>query len=516
MLLKNTRIISVCLFLFLFAGVQNIFGQSRLHNSIRIKKNELGKMGDKLVMDFDILIHNVHVSANNRLVLTPVIRDTIDGKQQFLPASLINGKTRDKLYKRGLILTGMEKDLSVHSVFRADKKDVDKVISYKTSITYEPWMKNASVYLSADLCGCDGSAKDYTEYLVANGITGPEKIVEPKGIKPDFGIYTPHVAFIAPPREEKKERSSAGEAYLIFGQGEWNISPDMYNNRSELAKIEQSLNYIREEPSARITKLHIKAYASVEGSYEMNLALSQKRAGSLLGYVDKVYTFPKETDVLSEGLGEDWTRLAELIEKDTKLDNKGQLLNIIHTVGIHEGREKKLMDMDEGRPYKYMLETLFPLLRRTDYKIEYNVPSFTIEKGKQLLNSKPGMLSLDEMFRIANTYEKGSAAFNNVFKTAAAIYPSDKTASINAASVLILEKDYKAAEELLEGYADEPAAWNNLGIVYMSGLRLGEAEKYLAKAKDMGVEEAVYNLGILEELKVAVQKYETQGPADPG
>lgn len=511
MLLKNTRIISVCLFLFLFTGVQNIFGQSRLHNSIQIKKNELGKMGDKLVMDFDILIHNVHVSANNRLILTPIIRDTIDGKQQILPASLINGKTRDKLYKRGLILTGIEKDLTVHSVFRADKKDVDKVISYKTSITYEPWMKDASVYLSADLCGCDGSARDYTEYFVANGITGPEKIVKPKGIKPDFSIYTPHVAFIAPPREEKKERSSVGEAYLIFEQGKWSISPDMYNNRTELAKIEQSLDYIREEPTARITKLHIKAYASIEGSYETNLTLSQKRAKSLLDYIGKAYTFSKETSILSEGLGEDWTRLTELIEKDTKLDDKEQILNIIHTVGIYDGREKKLMDMNGGRPYKYMLETLFPLLRRTDYKIEYYVPSFTIERGKQLLNSKPGMLSLDEMFRIANTYEKGSEAFNNVFKTAAAIYPSDKIASINAASALILEKDYKAAKKQLERYMDEPAVWNALAIVYMSELQIPEAEKYLAKAKGQGVEEAVYNEGILQKLKAAIQKYETEG-----
>ena len=184
---------------------------------------------------------------------------------------------------------------------------------------------------------------------------------------------------------------------------------------------------------------------------------------------------PRNTIVFSEGYGEDWDRLVEFIQKDPKVENRERVLEIIRTVDIFDGREKQLMDLNGGRPYLYMLENLFPLLRRSEYRIEYAVPEFSLEKGKQLLETKPDMLSLMEMYQIAHTYEKGSEAFNRVFKIAAQTYPSN------------------------------PVAQNNLGVVYMSELRLNEAEQCFFKAYSAGIKEAASNLEILYQLKEAMQ-----------
>ena len=72
----------------------------------------------------------------------------------------------------------------------------------------------------------------------------------------------------------------------------------------------------------------------------------------------------------------------------------------------------------------------------------------------------------------------------------------------------MLEKEYQTAKKYVEKYPDNPAAWNLLGIVYMSEFRIDEADNYLQKAKVYGIPEAEHNLDILAELKKAIREYE--------
>ena len=166
------------------------------------------------------------------------------------------------------------------------------------------------------------------------------------------------------------------------------------------------------------------------------------------------------------------------------------------------------MNLSGGSTYRIMLNDLFPMLRRSDYTIEYSVPSFTIEKSKELIQSRPNMLSLEEMYLIANTYEKGSDAFNEVFATAVHLFPNDRIANLNAAGALLLAGDAARAETILTPYADDPQAWNNLGAAMMKLNRLDEAESYLIRARSAGSAEAAANLEILRQLLEAIKEHE--------
>jgi Flp pilus assembly protein TadD len=128
------------------------------------------------------------------------------------------------------------------------------------------------------------------------------------------------------------------------------------------------------------------------------------------------------------------------------------------------------------------------------------VPSFELEKAKLLLETKPEMLSLEEMYLIANTYEKGSDPFNKIFEIALQLHPNDKIANLNAAATAILDGNRVYARKILEKYEKEPEAWNNLGVIYMKESLFKEAEYYLQKAKKYGTIEATRNLKILSEL----------------
>jgi outer membrane protein OmpA-like peptidoglycan-associated protein len=394
---------------------------------------------------------------------------------------------------------------------------------------FEPWMKDASLSLLEDRCGChtlsskadladladltgwsNTADKGHNNGKTANESGGYIRLLADHLDVPQHTpwnyTFTPAIQWIIPEKELVKKRDETGEAFLIFKVGKWDILPDLANNKAELRKIENSLKYIKEEPTAIITSCSIIAYASPEGSFEDNLKLSQNRASALRAFIKTKYNVPDKV-LSSEGIGEAWDDLLAMVEVDTKIENKAEVLHIMRTVSIMGGRETQLMNLSGGRPYKYMLENLFPRLRRVNYKIEYTIPAFTVERGKELLKTKPGMLSLEEMYTIANTYEKGSAAYNQVFNTAVKVFPRNVIANVNAGAVALLSNNYTQAASYLKKYPNEPAAWNNLATVYMHELKFDEAENLLKKAQARGVTEANRNRATLDKMRDAYATY---------
>ncbi len=323
----------------------------------------------------------------------------------------------------------------------------------------------------------------------------PVVVKEPEPAKPVVA-YVPQfaVSFITPEVETVKQRSEAGKAYLDFVVGRSEIVPSFKNNAVELDKIHALIRQVQNDPDATITGITITGYASPEGTYESNMTLSQHRANALKEHIRSMYGFSHGLFRV-EGRGEDWKTLDVLVEQSGMAD-KYRILEIIRGTDIFDGREKKLMDLSGGNPYRQMKVELFPQLRRSDYELHYTVLPFTVEKGKAVFKTKPSSLSLNEMFLIADTYEPGSTAFNEVFETAARIFPASDVANINAAANALNRKDaVSAAQYLQKVKGHTPAYWNNAGILaYMQGDKQKAAECF---AKAAGNAEAIRNTGEL-------------------
>lgn len=483
--------IAILLFCVISFGLYGQNNNVRSHISVKKNQVNINKDGNVLI-DLDILLTGVEVSSNRQLVLTPIIKGT--NNRIDLPPVVVNGKKRANLYKRSLALGG--KQVNTYSVIKADKKTVFIQIPYKASVPYEAWMKKASIYLLGDLCGCGGVGEEYVSTLITNDINYSEF----------DGNFVPSVNFIIPKKEEIKKRDERGEAYINFEQSKWEILPQLFDNRRELEKIENSLQYIREEPTAQITSVIIKGYASPEESYDYNLFLSKKRADAVADYIRNLYNVPAGV-LIAEGMGEDWNNFEKLVSADMKVERKADVLLIIRYNSSYDEKEKQLKALNGGAPYKYLLENLFPRLRRSDYRIEYTVPHYTVEKGKELLKSKPNMLSLEEMYQVAYSYEVGSKPFNDVFLQAVESFPDDKIANLNAATANILAGNVEEAQRVLEQYESDPDAWNSLGLVYMYQNNFQRAQYYLEKARDHGLTNAKENLQSLEKVKEQYKTY---------
>ena len=94
------------------------------------------------------------------------------------------------------------------------------------------------------------------------------------------------------------------------------------------------------------------------------------------------------------------------------------------------------------------------------------------------------------MFLVAQTYEKGSNEFNEVFDVAVRMFPDDPTANINAAAIELQRGDLQQSVR----YLDKAATLNNRGVLKLLQGDLDSAESYFKQAQAKGSVEAGANL----------------------
>ena len=174
-------------------------------------------------------------------------------------------------------------------------------------------------------------------------------------------------------------------------------------------------------------------------------------------------------------------------------------LDLIDNVEVAKGRERMLMSLADGKPYKYLVEKVFPAVMRVGYRIEYTRKPLDAAESLQLLRSgRQRALRLNEFFAVADSYPAGSTEYNDVLDLAARLFPDSPEANINAAAVALSKKELSKARGYLERFATLPIAYNNMGILCLLEGNRDKAEVYLTMAAATGVEQAVKALGKLK------------------
>ncbi|MDR0421476.1 MAG: DUF3575 domain-containing protein [Proteiniphilum sp.] len=314
--------------------------------------------------------------------------------------------------------------------------------------------------------------------------------------------------FVKPEIESVKHRSETVKAFLDYEQNRSEIDSRFRNNAAELAKIQALIEKVKNNPKATITGVRITSYASPEGTYATNLALSKKRTIALKSYIKSMYNIPEQLFTVSDE-GEDWTTLDSLVAASGMMD-KYRILEIIRGTDIFMGREKKLMDLAGGNPYREMKSRMFPLLRRSEYELLYTVDSFNVPEAREVIKTQPKMLSLEEMFLVANSYPVGSTEFNEVINIAVGLYPGNDTANLNAAACALNRGDRESSASYLSRVSERgknTGYHNNMGILY--ALR-GEYDRAVTEFELAGRSDGdvVRNLSLLKDYLMELEDLE--------
>ena len=202
--------------------------------------------------------------------------------------------------------------------------------------------------------------------------------------------------------------------------------------------------------------INIHGFASPEGKYQHNDYLAKNRARTLTEYVRKMVELPDSIFTVSS-TAEDWDGLREYI-KQSDLEKKEQLLAIAKDESLTpDARDAKLKKQYPAQ-YRSLLTNCYPALRHSDYHITYKIKPFDVEEAKEIMKTKPQLLSLNELFMVAQTYEVGSKDFNEVMELAVRMYPTDETANLNAAIIRLNNGDADAAKPYLDRAGDSEEA----------------------------------------------------------
>ena len=418
------------------------------------------------MVNMNIALDQLHLPTNRRIVLTPMLVGKNDST--LLRPIVINDARQQIMYNRR---DHRRYDAQNAYVIRR-RNGKQQSLAYADTTPYAEWMRQATVKISEDLCGCGDLQNQTSETLKR--------------------MYTPQCAYISPVAAETKTYQMHGRAYIDFPVDRTELHPDYRNNPRELQKIVDTINIVRNDTLVTITNIDIHGYASPESPYKHNAWLAENRAATLKNYVRQLVKMDDRLFSVHY-TPEDWDGLRRHL-RQSNIDNKEAILAIANDESIEPDRREWLIKSQYPDQYRTMLATWYPALRHSDYIITCSVRPFTVDEAKRLIKTRPQLLSQNEMYRVAQTYEPGSPEFNEVMETAVRMFPDDPTANLNAACSRLAEGRYDMAKGYLDKAGDTPEADNARGIYYFNTGNEQEAMTYFQRAADKGCSVAKQNI----------------------
>lgn len=470
----------------LFSASFHVAAQLDYSGRIAVSGEKVTKTETATSVHLNFNFENLDIDNNHLLVVTPVISALSGSESVELPPVVVMGKRRSFILNRPFNWKGKPVIDTQADYQLVGRKAENLTVNYNETVPYAKWHQHARLWLKTEASGCAECDLGKSELpLMARIFADVHK-----------PVYT--MSFITPEAEVVKQRSESYTANFTYRVGKSELLPNFENNASELDKVDKVVREVQGDKDLTFTDIEINGYASPEGSYNSNMTLSQNRANAFFDYLVKKYGIAKE-QVKVNWHGEDWSGLKIAVEK-SDLDKKSEILAVIEDESNPDARDAKLVAIDNRHTYSLLLNELYPPLRRNDYTVRFIARAFNVEEAKQMLKTRPSLLSLNEMFLVAQTYEKRSAGYKEVFEVAARLFPDDPVSSINAAAVDLEAGNADAAYKRLEKLKDQPQAWNNLAVAMAMGGMYQEAETLFARAAAQGDEAAKANAAELRKM----------------
>ena len=445
-------------------------GDKKGDTRLKCENIQVASTDNRTVVSLDFILDSLRVPSNRFRAFTPVIVSKDGTERQRLKTLLVTGRTQEIIFER----EGIDPMYADNNVKVRRYNDTPQTYAYTDAVERQPWHRTAEVIMECDLCGCGDKLKLEEAHLYTLKDIDPYDLIALADVVP------------AP---TKKVRNLHGSAYITFVVNKWEMKPDYMNNRTELRKITDTLDVMVQDPNVSVREIKIHGYASPESPYDHNMMLATNRAQSLTDYVRRLYHLPATAFAKAEATAENWEGLrAAVTDLGTDvLPHRQQILDIIDDASLQpdpkEAKIKKLYPEE----YRYLLQNVYPGLRRSDYDITFNFSDFTLEQAKEIYKTKPYQLSTRELWDVAQTMEPYGPEYNKVMQTAVNIYPDDRDALVNLANVAIRQRDLLKAESLLERAGDGAEALNARAVIAIVQKRYDDAERLLTQAAAKGL-----------------------------
>ncbi len=471
--MKKINLLYICLAALVYGPVQA--KKTNPVKAVSITPVSVVADGDSLRVALNIRTERLKVRTREGFSMQPSIEN--GAHSLSMPRVEWTGRQRYKFDRRDRTIYPDVTYTEPYARYTPVRKNNTYMTDYAVAVPYQPWMADASLFANYACHDCCSVVP-----LDKNLITGDLGLTEPEPAAPEVWSADPSripqmVCFLTPQVEAVKSRSENVSAFLNFKRGSYVIYEDFSNNPAELRKVDELLTSVIGQQHITVSAIQITGYASPEGTYASNDILSRNRANSFKSYATQKYNLQQYT-IYTANVPEDWDGLIELL-KQTNPVYKDKIFEIINSSTTMDGRESKIIALQGGAPFREMLEYLFPKLRRIEVRADYVVDAIAEKDLRDILFTRPGLLSLEEMYRVTKEYTPGTREYREVYEIAARIYPNDVIAANNAAAAAILMGDLTDAKFYLNKIADDPRSFTNQGVVaYLEGDRERAADLF--------------------------------------
>ncbi len=430
----------------------------------------------KVRVKIDMNMKDYSVGSEREIVYTPVLLACDGSDSLALQPITIAGRTRWYTYLRNGFLDGGD----AH-IYRAGTK---ARAHYDEEFAFEPWMGASNLEMRAETANCC----DKPERLQGPSPAGNIPVADIRTGRPQLDV---DFIFAPPVDAGPVVKSLQGSAFVTFVVNRTELKPTYMNNTAELNKIIRSIDYVRNDTDATITRVHIKGYASPEGPYGNNVRLATGRTETLRQYVRDLYSFP-DTTITSSFEPEDWAGLRSYVKDSMNFDikHRAEILDIIDGPLDPDSKDHALK-REYPADYAVILKQIYPWLRHSDYTVTYSIKTYTtLDEIRRVYAADPTRLRNVDFYTLAQSYPEGSDEYCDVFETAVEVYPDDPMINLNAANIEMRRGQFDAAQTHLLKAGSTPQASYARGILAAKRGDYTEATKRFGIARDGGIDAA--------------------------
>ena len=334
---------------------------------VRYDNVQIVRRGTDIEVSFKAFIGSHCIGGKGQFLFTPVLgNDTCD---VTLPTIAVSSRHADWMEFRET-LSGKK-----HPTPTAYRTGNNGRVSYRVTIPWQPGLLNVALRVERTLQSSRKRHYPFPAVRITRKLylTAPPAEVPP--VVAAAAVATGSLAdslarqhsFLVPlPHPDAGEPFAAtnerGALRIDFGRSDSVLERHYKANEPSLRTLTSVLRQIEASGTARLARIVITGFSGVDGTLSWNDRLAWERADAMREFI------VENTDVnfsqihLRNG-SEDWSTLRHLVEQCAEMESRYDVLRIIDTVSILGGREKRLMDLAGGVPYRYMKRYLFPKLR---------------------------------------------------------------------------------------------------------------------------------------------------------
>ncbi len=163
---------------------------------------------------------------------------------------------------------------------------------------------------------------------------------------------------------------------IYFRQDGYLLEEDVKDNKMVLERLMTVLREFTTDTLLSMDKVEINSFTSPEAGVSYNKKLSQRRSESIRNYIIDNWDYP-DSLIIAQGNGIAWDKLRSIVAA-SDMDYRDEVLWIIDNVPVEtwgrvhstdrwmsllDSREKHLMDLKGGVPYRFLYDSIYPELR---------------------------------------------------------------------------------------------------------------------------------------------------------